>query len=82
MTLDETPNHTYSTNPLLTLNYEPALESIGDEYYDQVVAEEFPQHTLRWRNDALLPRLGLDPKSVKTRILLTLLVNLRYENPY
>ncbi|MFM6311639.1 MAG: protein adenylyltransferase SelO, partial [Dolichospermum sp.] len=65
MTLDETPNHTYSTNPLLTLNYEPALESLGDEYYDQVVAEEFPQHTLRWRNDQLLPRLGLDPKSVK-----------------
>lgn len=58
MTLTET------TNPLLNLNYEPAFESLGDDYYDQVMAEEFPLHKLRWRNDALLPRLGLNPEKV------------------
>jgi len=51
-------------NPLINLNYEPALESLGNEYYDEVVAEDFPQHILRWRNDALLPSLGLDPQLV------------------
>lgn len=58
MTLTET------TNPLLNLNYEPAFESLGDDYYDQVMAEEFPLHKLRWRNDALLPRVGLNPEKV------------------
>ncbi|MFN6032762.1 MAG: protein adenylyltransferase SelO, partial [Dolichospermum sp.] len=81
MTLDETPNHTYSTNPLLTLNYEPALESLGDEYYDQVVAEEFPQHTLRWRNDQLLPRLGLHPKSVKDEDFISAFGKFEYRKP-
>ncbi|MFN7658643.1 MAG: protein adenylyltransferase SelO, partial [Dolichospermum sp.] len=81
MTLDETPNHTYSTNPLLTLNYEPALESLGDEYYDQVVAEEFPQHTLRWRNDQLLPRLGLDPRSVKDEDFISAFGKFKYRKP-
>ena len=65
MTLDETLNHTHATNPLLTLNYESALESLGNDYYDQVAAEEFPQLMLRWRNDALLPRLGVAPQVVK-----------------
>ncbi|AFY42692.1 YdiU family protein [Nostoc sp. PCC 7107] len=64
MTLAETPNHDNSLNPLLTLNYEPALESLGDDYYDEVAAEEFPQHILRWRNDALLSHLGLDIQAV------------------
>lgn len=53
-----------STNPLLSLNYEPALESLGDDYYDEVAPEDFLQHTLRWRNDKLLPILGLDPQKV------------------
>ncbi|WP_193195974.1 protein adenylyltransferase SelO [Nostoc sp. MG11] len=64
MTLAETPNYKNSSNPFLTLNYESALESLGDDYYDEVAAAEFPQHILRWRNDALLPRLGLDPEAV------------------
>lgn len=64
MTLAETPNYKNSSNPFLTLNYESALESLGDDYYDEVAAAEFPQHILRWRNDALLPRLGLDPQAV------------------
>ncbi|MBW4577904.1 MAG: YdiU family protein [Aphanothece sp. CMT-3BRIN-NPC111] len=53
-----------SSNPLLTLNYEPALEALGGDYFDEVEAAEFPQHILRFRNDQLLPKLGLDPKDV------------------
>lgn len=71
MTLAETPNKKNADNPFLNLNYEPALESLGDDYYDEVVAEEFPQHILRWRNDALLPRLGLNPKAVKDSDFIT-----------
>jgi serine/tyrosine/threonine adenylyltransferase len=59
MTLPET-----SQNPLLSLKYEPAIESLGDEYYDEVTAAEFPKHILRWRNNALLPRFGLNPEDV------------------
>ncbi|NJN31598.1 MAG: YdiU family protein, partial [Synechococcales cyanobacterium RM1_1_8] len=51
-------------NPFLKLTYEPALESLGEDYFDPVAAAEFPSHTLRWRNDALLPQLGLDPSQV------------------
>jgi serine/tyrosine/threonine adenylyltransferase len=55
---------TKSSNPLLNLNYEPALESLGDDYYDQVVAAEFPQHILRFRNDDILTQIGLDSHTV------------------
>lgn len=55
---------TASLNPLLNLNYEPAIESLGNEYYDIVQAAEFPQHILRFRNDLVLPQLGLDPQTV------------------
>jgi serine/tyrosine/threonine adenylyltransferase len=51
-------------NPILSLNYEPALESLGADYYDDVVAAEFSQQTLRFRNDDLLIQLGLDPGGV------------------
>ncbi len=52
------------TNPLLNLTYEPAFEALGNEYSDPVLAAEFPQHILRFRNDRLLPTLGLDPAQV------------------
>lgn len=65
MTLAQTPNSTTSSNPLLSLKYESALESLGNDYYDEVAAEEFPQHILRWRNNAILPRLGLEATTVK-----------------
>ncbi|MBW4612785.1 MAG: YdiU family protein [Desmonostoc vinosum HA7617-LM4] len=71
MTLAETPNNKNSSNPFLTLNYEPALESLGNDYYDEVVAAEFPQHILRWRNNALLPRLGLDSQTVTDEDFIT-----------
>jgi serine/tyrosine/threonine adenylyltransferase len=51
-------------NPILSLNYEPAIESLGTDYYDDVVAADFPQHILRFRNDDLLVTLGLDPTQV------------------
>ncbi|MGG6295141.1 protein adenylyltransferase SelO [Leptolyngbya sp. AN02str] len=51
-------------NPLLMLGYEPSFESLGEDYYDVVPAAEFPQHVLRFRNDALLPTLGLEPDAV------------------
>lgn len=64
MSLPETPSNPNPPNPFLTLNYEPALESLGGEYFDEVAAAEFPQHILRFRNDLLLPQLGLDPQTV------------------
>jgi uncharacterized protein YdiU (UPF0061 family) len=53
-----------SANPFLLLDYEPSLERLGDDYYDQVAAAEFPAHILRFRNDDLLPTLGLEPQAV------------------
>ena len=55
---------TTSPNPLLNLDYEPAIENLGDDYYDVVAAAEFPSHFLRFRNDRLLPLLGLEPDLV------------------
>jgi len=53
-----------TANPFLALDYEPALERLGDDYYDPVAAATFPTHILRWRNDGLLPLLGLEPEAV------------------
>jgi uncharacterized protein YdiU (UPF0061 family) len=50
-----------SANPLFQLDYEPSLERLGDDYYDLVAAAEFPAHILRFRNDDLLPTLGVEP---------------------
>jgi serine/tyrosine/threonine adenylyltransferase len=53
-----------SLNPLLKLKYEPMMENLGDDYYDIVAAADFPSHFLRYRNDRLLPLLGLKPELV------------------
>ena len=53
----------HHSNPFLNLNYEPAIESLED-YHDIVTAAEYPSHRLRWRNDNLLPVIGLDPSQV------------------
>ncbi|HEY9881510.1 MAG TPA: YdiU family protein [Leptolyngbyaceae cyanobacterium] len=53
-----------TTNPLLSLEYVPALESLGDDYYDVVAAADFPQQILRFRNDDILHQLGLDPAAI------------------
>ncbi|XFA73265.1 YdiU family protein [Thermosynechococcaceae cyanobacterium Okahandja] len=47
-----------------TLAYEPAFLSLGDEFWDEVQAATFPEHRLRFRNNALLPLMGLDPAAV------------------
>jgi len=49
----------------LSLEYEPALESLGTDYFDEVAAAEFPCHILRFRNDQLLPLIGLEPTKVQ-----------------
>jgi uncharacterized protein YdiU (UPF0061 family) len=53
----------HPSNPFLNLNYEPAIESLED-YHDVVTAAEYPFHKLRWRNDDLLPTIGLTPSQV------------------
>lgn len=58
------PTSAPATNPLLALDYLPALEALGDEYYDVVEAATFPAHQLRFRNDDLVRRIGLDPAAV------------------
>lgn len=59
-----TSSPTATANPLLNLDYLPALEALGDEYYDVVEAATFPDHRLRFRNDDLLQRLGLEADQV------------------
>jgi uncharacterized protein YdiU (UPF0061 family) len=51
-------------NSLLELSYEPAIEALGNQYFDEVESAEFPQHLLRFRNDAVLSKLGLVPAGV------------------
>ncbi|MDJ0555065.1 MAG: YdiU family protein [Microcoleaceae cyanobacterium MO_207.B10] len=53
------------SNPFLSLNYESAIQALGGDYYDEVLAAEFPQHILRFRNDKLLPKIGLNAEDVK-----------------
>ncbi|MGB3495672.1 MAG: YdiU family protein [Elainellaceae cyanobacterium] len=62
--LPEATPLTRSSNPFLDLTYEPAFESLGGDYSDGVAAAEFPRHILRFRNDELLPLLGLEPEAV------------------
>ena len=52
-------------NPFLTLDYEPAFESLGEDYADLVAAASFPRQVLRFRNDDLLERLGLSADQVQ-----------------
>ncbi len=51
-------------NPFFNLNYEPALESLDNNFFDRVQPAKFSQHILRFRNDKLLPILGLNSKTV------------------
>lgn len=56
-----------AANPLLALPFEASIEGLGDAYWDGVEAAAFPQTRLRFRNDALLEQLGLDPAAVADR---------------
>ena len=66
--MDELPSAdvamTAIANPLLTLAYEPAFERLGDDFADVVLAAQFPQHILRFRNDDVLAQLGLSPAAI------------------
>lgn len=53
-----------SVNPLLSLDYRSPYAELGEEFADPVLAAEFPQARLRFRNDAVLAELGLDPATV------------------
>ena len=55
------------SNPFQTLSYESAFESLGNEFFDVVRPATFPQHVLRFRNNALLPILGLPSEHVSDR---------------
>lgn len=57
-------SHSSSFNPLLNLNFEPALESLGENFYAVVAAAEFPHHVLRFRNDDVLAQIGLKTEQV------------------
>lgn len=46
------------------LPYEYAFAQLGREFSDEVTAATFPEHHLRFRNDALLPLLGRSPTEV------------------
>ena len=54
----------FAANPLLALPFEPSIEGLGEAYWDGVEAATFPQSRLRFRNDALLGQLGIDPSTV------------------
>jgi len=58
------PDSARASNPLLALDYVPAFAALGEDYYDPVAAATFPQHILRFRNDAILRQIGLDPQTV------------------
>ena len=64
MSVDQTSIPANLPNPFLTLNYQPILESLGGDYFDRVAAAEFPQCILRFRNNRLLAKLGLNPQTV------------------
>jgi uncharacterized protein YdiU (UPF0061 family) len=51
-------------SPFLNLTFEPSLEALGDAFYASVAAANFPETVLRFRNDRLLPLLGLNPETV------------------
>lgn len=53
-----------NSNPFWGLRYQAAFESLGEEYFDRVAAAAFPSYQLRFRNDQLLPLLGIDPSKV------------------
>lgn len=67
MTLSDAATAPTQNNPFLALPYERALESLGNDYYDRVEAAKFPLHILRFRNDDLLPLLGLSPSEISDR---------------
>lgn len=69
------------TNPFLHLPYEPAMESLGDDFYERVRPATFSQPQLRFRNDALLFQLGLTPAAVSDQHFVTAFGTFRETTP-
>ncbi|MEM6452410.1 MAG: protein adenylyltransferase SelO family protein [Cyanobacteria bacterium P01_D01_bin.105] len=57
----------HDSNPFFDLPYESAFEALGNDFYDYVQPACFPKPLLRFRNDDLLPLLGLSPTEVCDR---------------
>jgi len=51
-------------NSLLALPFEPSIEGLGEEYWDVVDPAQFSSTELRFRNNALLRKLGIDPETI------------------
>ncbi|HEY9824777.1 MAG TPA: protein adenylyltransferase SelO family protein, partial [Stenomitos sp.] len=75
------PSESNCQNPLLQLQYEPALESLGGDYYDRVAAAEFPTHILRFRNNHVLQQLGLAPEQVSDQDIIEALGEFQGREP-
>jgi uncharacterized protein YdiU (UPF0061 family) len=61
---DDKINRQSTNNPFFSLNYELALESLGNDFFDRVQPANFSEIILRFRNNKLLTFLGLDPATV------------------
>ncbi|MEO1403700.1 MAG: YdiU family protein [Cyanobacteria bacterium J06635_1] len=57
----------HDPNPFFELPYESTLAALGDAFYDRVRPAIFPKSLLRFRNDDLLPLLGLAPATIADR---------------
>lgn len=68
-------------NPILQLNYEPAFESLGEDFYSVVTSASFPTHILRWRDDEILEAIGLAPEDVKDEDLIEAFGHFRSVRP-
>lgn len=64
MTDFNTMDRTIEPHSFWSLPYEQAFADLGQDYADEVVAATFPSHQLRFRNDALLSKLGRSPSEV------------------
>jgi serine/tyrosine/threonine adenylyltransferase len=69
------------TGSLWSLKYEPAFESLGDDYADPVAGVEFPQHILRFRNEDVLQNIGLDPAQVSDQDFIEAFAQFRGRSP-
>ncbi len=70
------------TNPILNLNYEPAFEQLGGDFFDVVSAAQFPQHTLRFRNDDVLQQVGLTPQTVSDEHFIEAFGRFEHREPF
>ena len=68
-------------NPLLSLQDEAAFAGLGLEFYDPVQPATFPRHVLRFLNDDLLLRFGLDPAQVSDQQFIEALGRFKVDRP-